>query len=348
MASETKKPAGAESGFANAAKPSGAAARAEPDHGAILRSVGEATYEWQIDSDTLTWDDNATQILGIRDAALIASGRAYVNLLDPGNAQTRFDAVMNSGGKDQGDGVPYHVEYCLRAAPRSEKCWIEDTGRWFAGPDGRPARSHGVIRGISERHARDQELAYLSQFDGLTGEINRWHLSKNFSKARCRIRSARGNPAPSCWSPSTILRASTRPMATTSPTRSSAPSPNACATSMRAEDSLGRFSGNKFGVILRNCSPEEIAVAAERYLAVVRDDVMMTARRAGLGDGDNRRGQRRRGMRKACMIFCRARRKRSIAPRPSGPAHSSPISRISSAKRCARTISARPRRSSPH
>ena len=120
MASKTKKSAGAKRDLASA-EPSLVATHRQPDHGAILRSVGEAAYEWQIDSDTLIWDNNATQVLGIRDAALIASGRAYVNLLDPGNAQTRFDAVMNSSGKDEGEGVSYHVEYCLRAAARSEK-----------------------------------------------------------------------------------------------------------------------------------------------------------------------------------------------------------------------------------
>jgi EAL domain-containing protein (putative c-di-GMP-specific phosphodiesterase class I) len=46
---------------------------------------------------------------------------------------------------------------------------------------------------------------------------------------------------------------------------------------MRAEDCLGRFSGNKFGILLRNCTPEEISVAAERFLSCVRDDVVMTS-----------------------------------------------------------------------
>lgn len=274
MASKTKKSAGAKRDLASA-EPSLVATHRQPDHGAILRSVGEAVYEWQIDSDTLIWDDNATQVLGIRDVTLIANGRAYVNLLDPGNAQTRFDAVMNSSGKDEGEGVPYHVEYCLRAAARSEKCWIEDAGRWFAGSDGRPARSHGVIRCINERHARDQELAYLSQFDGLTGEINRWHLSKileNTLQDSIRTRQssafllvaidnlARVNEAYGYDIADEVIGAVAKRL----------------RTRMRTEDCLGRFSGNKFGVILRNCSPEEIVVAADRFLLGVRDDVVMT------------------------------------------------------------------------
>ena len=56
------------------------------------------------------------------------------------------------------------------------RLWIEDLGRWYAGPDGRPLRAHGVIRVINERHEREQRLAFLSRYDELTGYFNRAHL----------------------------------------------------------------------------------------------------------------------------------------------------------------------------
>ena len=45
---------------------------------------------------------------------------------------------------------------------------------------------------------------------------------------------------------------------------------------LRGGDVLGRFSGNKFGLILRNCSVDEMNVAAERFLAGIRDGVVPT------------------------------------------------------------------------
>jgi diguanylate cyclase (GGDEF)-like protein len=45
---------------------------------------------------------------------------------------------------------------------------------------------------------------------------------------------------------------------------------------LRGGDSLGRFSGNKFGIILKSCTPDDIATAAERLLAGVRDDIIQT------------------------------------------------------------------------
>ena len=86
---------------------------------------------------------------------------------------------MNSQTRDDGAGVAYQVQYCIRPDPASEtRLWVEDTGRWFAGPDGRPVRAHGVVRVINERYEREQRLAYLSRFDGLTGEMNRHHLTE--------------------------------------------------------------------------------------------------------------------------------------------------------------------------
>ncbi len=46
---------------------------------------------------------------------------------------------------------------------------------------------------------------------------------------------------------------------------------------LRGKDHLGRISGNKFGLILNNCTPDDMTVAADRLLAGVRDQVLTTA-----------------------------------------------------------------------
>ncbi|MDE2471506.1 MAG: bifunctional diguanylate cyclase/phosphodiesterase, partial [Bradyrhizobium sp.] len=45
---------------------------------------------------------------------------------------------------------------------------------------------------------------------------------------------------------------------------------------LRAGDVLGRFSGNKFGLILKNCTVDDMNIAAERFLAGIRDEVVPT------------------------------------------------------------------------
>lgn len=242
----------------------------------ILRSAGEAAYEWHIDSDDLIWSDNATAMFGLRNGRPISSGRTYANLLDPGNARTRFDAIFHSPEADKGSGVAYQVQYALRMGARSPKLWIEDTGRWFADQDGKPIRAHGLVRIINDRYEHEQQLAYLSRFDALTGEINRWHLTEQLEQTlqeSVRAQTSCGflllaidnlGRVNECYGydlADELIRSVAKRL----------------RGRMRAEDCLGRFSGNKFGIVLRSCTPEEIGVAAERFLGAVRDDVVMTS-----------------------------------------------------------------------
>lgn len=246
------------------------------DPSRILTSIGEVPYHWDIATDALTWGANACSVLGVKDRASIATGRLYARLLDRGNTEQRFDAVMLSGDIDRGHGVPYSVQYCLRVGGEPEdRHWVEDSGRWFAGPDGRPARAHGVVRVINERRAHQDRLAYLSRFDGLTGEMNRWHLTEVLAQTlgtaiRDRLTCGfllvsidnldRVNDAYGFETADEVIAAVAKRL----------------RLRMRAGDSLGRFSGSKFGVILNRCSPGDMAVAAERLSAGVREDAVQT------------------------------------------------------------------------
>jgi diguanylate cyclase (GGDEF)-like protein len=242
----------------------------------ILASIGEAAYRWDIATDELAWSGNVGSVLAA-DRATIATGRLYAALLDRDNMQTRFDAVMHSVQRDDGRGVPYQIEYCLRSASEPHnKTWIEDTGRWFAAADGRPTRAQGVIRIVNERHAQQERLSFLSRFDALTGEMNRWHLTDVLGNAlqdAIRFRSscgfllvaiddlARINEAYGFDAADEVIAAVAQRI----------------RSRMRGGDSLGRFSGNKFGIVLNNCTPEDMAAAADRLLAEVRDEVVRTS-----------------------------------------------------------------------
>ncbi len=254
-----------------------AAATRLSDANAILASIGLVAYDWRIDSDVLTWGANAPEVLQIADLARIATGRGYAGLLDPKNTTSRFDAVTQTGGHDTGGGVPYQTEYCLNSGPGGTvRLWIEDNGRWFAGPDGRPARAHGVVRVITERHDHEQRLAYLSRFDGLTGEMNRNALTEQLTVALDEAVKYRG----SCG----FMLIAVDNLARINEAYGFGVADEVIASvgrrirsRMRTGDTLGRFSSNKFGVVLKTCTPDDLTAAADRFLAAVREDVVRTA-----------------------------------------------------------------------
>jgi diguanylate cyclase (GGDEF)-like protein len=241
----------------------------------ILASIGEVPYEWDIGSDVLAWGANARHVLKVA-AAAIATNSAFARLMCAGNTQSRRDAVLRSEQDDAGAGVAYQVQYSIRAAGETTPMWIEDTGRWFAGPDGRPARAHGMVRIINERRAREEHLSYLSRFDDLTGEMNRRQLTDVLADT---LREAIGSRTSFA-----MLVVSIDDLARINEAYGFAVGDEVISAvvlrlraSMRASDSLGRLSGNKFGMILRECGPDELLVAAERLLLAVRDEVIHTS-----------------------------------------------------------------------
>ena len=256
--------------------PAGPASDSPLDTAQILASVGEVAYDWHIDSDGLAWGANAGDVLLIRDTAAISTGRAYAQFLAAENAQARFDAVMQSDKRDEGHGVGYQIQYCVRPDPASDtKLWVEDTGRWFAGPDGRPLRAHGVVRVITERYEHVRRLTYLARCDGLTGELNRHHLTEILEDTideAIRFRSSCGFLLVGIDNLARINESFGFDIAD----QVIGDVAKRLRGRMRGKDTLGRYSGNKFGLVLRDCTPDDMAIAAERMLAAIRDEMVPT------------------------------------------------------------------------
>ncbi|HWX72978.1 MAG TPA: GGDEF and EAL domain-containing protein [Xanthobacteraceae bacterium] len=257
--------------------PSGPNIAAKLDAADILASVGAALYHWDIESDALVWSPNVLDVLCVADVATISTGRRYAQLLDAANVQARFDAVMQTDQRDEGRGGFFQTEYCIRPDSGSgAKLWIEDSGRWFAGAGGRPARVHGTVRVVTERHESDSRLSYLAYHDSLTGELNRHQLTVILEKTlgeAMRSRSSCGfllvaidnlgriNDSYGFDIADEVIAAVAKRI----------------RGRMRGKDSLGRYSGTKFGIVLTECTPDDMATAADRLLAGVRDEMVPTA-----------------------------------------------------------------------
>lgn len=239
-------------------------------------AVGEAAYHWVIESDEIFWSANAPEILHC-PANRLTTGRSYAALLDVDNFTTRYDAVMRTVYKDEGEGIPYQIEYLFRPDGKNGKTayWLEDTGRWYAGLDGRPAEAFGIVRRIDDRHSRDQHLNFLGNCDPLTGMMNRGRMAEALDEAiiaadregvsRAFVIAginnlAVVNDAYGFEVADEVIIAVGRRLKNV----------------VRAGDPIARYSGSKFAIILNNCDERELGVAAERFLQVARESVIET------------------------------------------------------------------------
>jgi diguanylate cyclase (GGDEF)-like protein len=225
-------------------------------------------------TDAITWSDHASAVFSDIPPGLLATGAELSKLIEPIRS-IRTDAVAHSAAAQRGGGAPYRIEYGVRTSMSEPVLWIEETGCWFAGPDGRPARAQGIVRINNERHARDEQLLKLSRHDPLTGELNRTHLVAALAETieeAARFRTscafmligidhlARVNDAFGFDVADAVISEVAKRI----------------RARLRGGDVLGRFSGNKFGLILKNCTVEDMNVAAERFLISIREEVVPT------------------------------------------------------------------------
>lgn len=242
-----------------------------------LSAAGQTAYSWSLASDRLDWSANAAEVLGIADERLVMSGRGYASLLDPDNFTGRFEAVMHTTEIDEGRGVPFQIEYLFRPRGRADETsrWLEDSGRWFAGPDGRPDRAFGVVRQIDDRYQRDQQLRFRGNCDPLTGMMNRGRMAEALGESMAASRREERSCA--------FLIATIANLSMVNDAYGFDIADEVIIALgrrlrqvVRTGDAIGRYSGAKFGIILSNCSESELKAAAERFLSIARESVIET------------------------------------------------------------------------
>jgi diguanylate cyclase (GGDEF)-like protein len=248
---------------------------APPDSSAILASLGQAAFVWDIATDAISWSDHAAAVFTDIPETALSRGTDFARLIEP-NPAIRSEALARSPAAHDGPvGTHYRIEYGMRANTSAPLLWIEESGCWFAGPDGKPARAQGIVRIDNERRARDEQLLKLSRNDALTGELNRTYLVAALAEAIEHAQRVRTSCAFLLIGIDHLARINDAFGFDVADMVISdiAGRIRAC---LRSGDILGRFSGNKFGLILKNCNVGDMNVAAERLLAGIRDEVVPT------------------------------------------------------------------------
>ena len=239
---------------------------------------GLAAYHWDIAQDVISWSPWSAQVLGC-DPEAVSTGREFATLLDPDNLTSRYDTVMGGSEHDVGGGVPFRIEYRFMPQGRTSRAsqWLEDQGRWHAGLDGRPAHVFGTLRRIDERHRQDQQLSFLGHCDALTGLMNRGRMMESLGGAMAaaeRETSACSFMVIAITNLSTVNEAYGFEVADEVILAVG----KRLARVARTGDAVARYSGSKFGIVLNNCSREDLAFAAERFLGTARESVIETER----------------------------------------------------------------------
>lgn len=241
----------------------------------ISRASRQAFYRWDIASDKITWSGNFTRIAGLEphDTRHL-TGRGYETQMGSQSHKTRFGAVM-SGGGDGTEEVAYQCIYVLHEEEAGEAVWLEDSGTWYPGADGRPRYAEGSVRVINNRRRHEEALRRQSDFDDLTGLPNRRSLEKLIARSiHDNLRDGRVSTLIILAIDRLELINSIHGFSTGDEVLRKCG--DLIRLNLRADDAVCRFSGAKFGIILHDCPPAEIYDAAGRLLGAIAAEVIET------------------------------------------------------------------------
>jgi len=242
---------------------------AAPDPRRILDSIGEVVYDWDLRTDQINWGPNVAAVLGIPDIAAVSTGRAFAECLAHESESSRYEAIARAATTDCGKGVPFQICYGLVLPDsRDATIWIEDTGRWFAGSDGRPARAHGLVRVITERYKQERRLAFKSRFDTLTGVLNRASLLEQAPQFYAQAAKKKQSFAALLVAIDNVFLLN-RTFGYDTGDQVIAGVAQRLRTNCRERDLVARYAGNKFALLLENCDTAETTAAAERLIDVI-------------------------------------------------------------------------------
>ena len=260
------------------AHPTAPADRGDQDMLQALIAAGEAAYRWDIASDTITWSSNVSEILGCKPET-IKTGRQFASMLDPENLTTRYDSVVHSKERDLGQGVAFQIEYAFHSPnyQNGSLIHLEDNGHWKAGDDGTPKVVYGTLRRIDARHNRDQQLSFISTSDPLTGMMNRGRMIEALSEA---INSAQKSGTHCAFAIAAInnLNLVNDAYGFDFGNEVIVQVSHRLKHVMRMGDGIARYSGSKFGFILKECNEAELATALARFTSAVHEDAVGTAK----------------------------------------------------------------------
>jgi diguanylate cyclase (GGDEF)-like protein len=246
----------------------------------ILSGVDETAYMWDLQTDQISWESNAVKVLSVRAASAISSGAEFRYHVASEHARRRDEAILGAGGRigepSPSTGLPYRVQYRFNPGDRrgTEAILLDDRGRLWTDADGRPLRARGIVR-IVEDDSQPQ-IGTRADYDELTGQLNRVRLTEAIVAVTARCVARQQSAA--------LLIVSINNLATINQTfgfdigdEVIAAAARTLRRKLRGGDSIGRYSSNKFGIVLSDCGAGAMRIAADRFIKAVRNAVIETS-----------------------------------------------------------------------
>ena len=235
-----------------------------------LAAAGDVVYDWTPGDGRITWSGDPSAHLGSGDVSQFETDAGFHALIDQDAAEARLRLVL----APPANGEPFRIEYALKT--KGVPVWVEECGVCLVGANGQAERIVGTVRNITERKARESQLAWAASYDEMTGHLNRLRLRERLAYHLELTPAAERSPA-------VYVVAAIDDLAVINETYGFDIADEVIVTIGRrlAEAAgqgcvVGRTAGNKFGLILEGCTALQMADRAAALRSAARSRVIPT------------------------------------------------------------------------
>lgn len=231
---------------------------------AALLAAGDVAYEWDLRTDRMRWSGSETSLASFGDLINIQSGSALSSRMTADDLMLRQQALETHFSTKQ----PLDCEYGLRRGD-GDFSWVHDRGG-AEFENGRPIRIIGILRLIDERKIREMKVGMSASYDLISGQRSAEMLQDLLAN---KISTAMRSKMSGAFLYAGIDHMSDINMryGQSVADRVLFEVGDRIQRSLRGGDVMGRIHGDRFGIVLSNCTAAEMGMAAERFLKAVSD-----------------------------------------------------------------------------
>lgn len=229
-----------------------------------LIAAGDVAYTWDLVTDDIHWVGDLHRLFGEDAARVLATGEAFIARVHDDDLASRLRVLEVNGQRDG----HYECEYRIRRDQRAFS-WVQEKGRVEVDGNGLPVRLTGLLRIAANRAQKENLLRHFSNFDDLTGYVNKTRLrsilentlaySRRFNVQGAFIQIAIDRLA-------RVNEVYGRDVADSAIVQVG----EVIENMVRSIDTVGRLEGDQFGMVAANCNAAETECLLDRLLAAFR------------------------------------------------------------------------------
>jgi diguanylate cyclase (GGDEF)-like protein len=243
-----------------------------------LTAAGDLVYDWTPADGNIHWIGDPAEKLGFPCPQVFEMERRFRTLIDADGVKARASLIHAPQGGDQ----PFSFQYRLNRED-GQPVWVEDRGACFVGQDGKTERVIGVLRDITLAKRREERLAQAAHFDEMTGHFTRGRLKDHLALHMAQCETRPGATVGYCVAAIDELAVVNEIYGIDAADEAIAAVGQMLAAIAGDDAIIGRTAGNKFGIILPDCKPEDLDRRAGALRSSVRDRALRT--RSGVVSG---------------------------------------------------------------